>query len=96
VLESFTAGSFEPRTGETFTPVIGEHRLETELAEVAVVGPGGDSGRAPFSLMFLAPPEPVWGQATYRVTNEILGAFELFLVPLGAENGRMRYQAIFT
>ena len=96
MLETFTAGTFEPRTGETFVLELGEHRLGTELGEVAVVGPGGESGRAQFSLMFLGPPEPVWSQGTYRVTNEALGTFDLFLVPLGPENGRMRYQAIFT
>jgi hypothetical protein len=30
------------------------------------------------------------------MVNEKLGTFDIFIVPLGAEAGRMRYEAIFT
>jgi hypothetical protein len=34
-------------------------------------------------------------QHIYRLEHEQLGALALFLVPLGPEQGRMRYGAIF-
>jgi hypothetical protein len=35
-------------------------------------------------------------QRTYDFRNERLGSFELFIVPIGPEDGAMRYEAVFT
>jgi hypothetical protein len=68
-----------------------------ELARVT--GPGQTSGgeaRQAFSLLFLGPLSPQYlVQHTYRLEHEQMGTLEIFLVPLGPENGRMRYEAIF-
>lgn len=74
----------------------GTDRLVIQLAEVEVVGPGSDAGRVQFSLTFTGPVAPLWGQRTYRLNNRALGAFDLFLVPLGARDEQMLYQAVFT
>jgi hypothetical protein len=53
--------------------------------------------RNPFSLQFLGPVSQQYlQQHTYPMVNETLGTLDIFIVPLGAEAGRMRYEAIFT
>ncbi len=53
--------------------------------------------RRPFSLMFLGPVSQQYLlQATYHLEHAQMGAFDLFIVPLGLQQGRMRYQAIFS
>ena len=71
-----------------------------DLQLVSVTGLGATTGtgtRAPFSLHFLGPVSQQYlQQHTYQMVNETLGTFDIFIVPLGAEAGRMRYEAIFT
>ena len=53
--------------------------------------------RTPFSLHFLGPiSQQYLLQNTYPMVNKTLGTLDIFIVPLGAEAGRMRYEAIFT
>ena len=98
VLETFTAATFQPHVGETF-----HLRLEglppadlilltaTELPASAV-----GQRRMPFSIEFRGPAAPIFPQATYRLEHAGLGAFDLFLVPVGADPEGVRYEAIFT
>jgi hypothetical protein len=100
VLDQLTSADFSPYLHQTFTV-----RLESlepialELAGVTELESGGaEPGprRRPFSLLFLGPVSHQYLlQHIYRLEHEQLGAFELFLVPLGPEGGRMRYEAVF-
>ncbi len=49
-----------------------------------------------FSLIFLGPREPALPQGTYRLEHAALGPFDLFIVPMGAEDGGRRYEAAFS
>jgi len=49
----------------------------------------------PFSLVFLGPARPVLAQRIYSLENEALGRLEIFLVPIGADSGGVKYEAIF-
>ena len=51
--------------------------------------------RVPFSLLFHGPPTPILPQRIYPVDHGAIGAFELFLVPLGPDRVGMRYEAVF-
>ena len=51
--------------------------------------------RAPFSLVFRGPGEPVLAQRLYALDNETLGRLEIFLVPIGPDDEGMRYEAVF-
>ena len=51
--------------------------------------------REPFSLVFLGPARPVLPQRIYPLENEALGRLEVFLVPIGADAGGVKYEAIF-
>ena len=72
--------------------------IDLQLVSVTELGAATGTGtRAPFSLHFLGPVSQQYlQQHTYQVVNETLGTFDIFIVPLGAEAGRMRYEAIFT
>jgi hypothetical protein len=72
--------------------------IDLQLVSVTELGTTPQTGaRAPFSLHFLGPVSQHYlQQHTYPMTNETLGVFDIFIVPLGAEAGRMRYEAIFT
>lgn len=83
--------SFKVRLGSK-----GEHHLE--LVSAAEVGlHSSQAVRHPFSLQFLGPPSNQYlQQHTYRLEHETLGDMDIFIVPLGPEAGRMRYEAIFS
>jgi hypothetical protein len=88
MLETFTAETFSPHLKSTFRIADGP---EVQLDEVRELGAARDEGRAPFSLAFSGPTEPVLAQQTYQVAHDELGSFELFLVPLGPGV----YEAVF-
>jgi hypothetical protein len=47
-----------------------------------------------FSVLLLGPPERI-EQATYPMTHPELGRFDLFMVPVAAEDGGIVYEAVF-
>lgn len=76
--------------------------VRLELTAVTETGPGRPEGVAAapprgecFSLLFDGPADPPLAQRTYRLAHERLGAFDLFLVPVGAEHGARQYEAVF-
>jgi hypothetical protein len=92
---------FEGRVGEQFevsadgvAPVPMELAEATESTEPGGTGPQGQE-RLQFSLVFRGPLEPVLPQAIYGLDHDALGHLDLFLVPIGAAAGAMRYQAAF-
>lgn len=97
-LESLTIGDFRERVGETFAATADEGRtLALTLRSVdALPRPLGDQGREPFSLEFTDSSKDHVPQQTVAVEHPSLGAFELFVVPLGPGDQGTRYEAIFT
>ena len=104
MLESLTPDSFAPLVGATFRidPGGGVEPIPVVLGEMVRsprrggFGPNGAPVREePFSLVFLGPIRPVLPQRIYPLSHETLGRLELFLVPIGPEEGRMRYEAVF-
>jgi hypothetical protein len=100
VLDQLTSADFSPYLHQTFTVRLeGVEPILLELASITDLGSGGaEPGprRGPFSLLFLGPVSQQYLlQHIYRLEHEQRGALELFLVPLGLEGGRMRYEAVF-
>jgi hypothetical protein len=101
VLDRLTATSFASAIGETFALDAGElGRLELELVESQLHDPDGpaedSSGRrAPFSLVFHGPVEPLLPQSIYRVEHDSVGAIEIFIVPIGRDEAGTSYEAVF-
>ncbi len=98
-LSLLTVSDFRPHVGSGFR-LHADDVLEVELVEAD--DPGGSSGatperpRAPFSVVFLGPRDPVLPQRIYRLEHEELGALDLFLVPIGRDAAGVRYEAVFT
>lgn len=97
MLETFTHDTFAGRLNEPFVIRLDDGgTIETRLAEARTWGSGTDNHRVPFTLTFRGPLSPVLPQRIYRMENEGIGAFELFLVPVGSNGGEMQYEAVFT
>lgn len=112
-LEALTAADFRDVLGTRFlltaSPPDGGPRVsfQAELANVTEDANGNpEASRAPFSLLFHGPLDPVLPQGIYRLEQERFGAIELFIVPIGpaepagsAEPAKalaMRYEAVFS
>jgi hypothetical protein len=109
-LETLTAADFRDHQGTRFqvTAVSAEDgspgSFDAELVDVTEYPANAlGSFRAPFSVIFHGPLEPVMPQGTYRLEHEQFGGLEIFLVPVGpeasGESGEaptaMRYEAVF-
>ncbi len=99
MLESFTVRTFSGRVGAAFRihpgggdPLDVELITATDLSE----RPGEASRGRPFSIVFRGPKDVPLPQRTYRVKHREIGAFDLFLVPIGPDEKGLRYEAIFT
>ncbi len=97
-LGTATAQTFSPHEGTSFL-VLGPEAggAVLHLREVRALGRQPHAPRAePFSLVFVGPPEPRLEQRIYELEHDALGAFELFLVPIGFDPaGGLRYEAVF-
>ena len=48
-----------------------------------------------FSLVFMAPQDTPPEQHLYKLEHAVLGSMELFLVPIGADERGVRFEAVF-
>ena len=91
-----TAATFAPHRGSEFQ--LTEHASGRALRLDEVTAYGGQPGAPrsdPFTLVFSGD-GPVLDQRTYRLEHAVLGALEIFLVPIGQDaDGRVRYEAVF-
>ncbi len=72
--------------------------IDLELVSVTELGARSQpETRTPFSIHFLGPVSPQYLiQSTYHFEHHQMGVLDLFIVPLGPERGRMRYEAILS
>ena len=103
MLDALTLATFADCIGQTFLmSAVPDRSFPLALVEarsLASAGTRAEAGlrsREPFSLIFRGPGEPVMPQRIYALTHDSLGNLELFLVPIGPDQGGMLYQAIFT
>jgi hypothetical protein len=98
MLETFEIGTFAPHLGEKFRIQAADSPwAEMTLIEATALGQDTASAgrRAPFSIVFRGARDRVLPQRIYRVEHEAIGAFDLFLVPIGPDQEGMRYEAVF-
>jgi len=92
---------------ESFRGLVGDHfrvRLAPEdvvtlaLMEVSEQGRGTSSAQAGdfFALLFNGPVSRPLAQGTYAFEHALIGAFALFIVPIGAGSDGFRYEAVFS
>lgn len=94
MLESFTLETFAPLVGSGFRLHAPGGPIDLVLAEATGLPPRPRS-RLPFALLFRQPAGVLVPQQAYPVDHPDLGAFELFIVPLGPDAEGMRYEAVF-
>ncbi|MGA9525319.1 MAG: hypothetical protein WBV82_27920 [Myxococcaceae bacterium] len=87
---------FAPLQGTTFVLQGPSGPVPLELVGVSALRGGLPGQRAPFSLLFLGPDATHLPQQIWPLEHDVLGRLELFLVPVGPAEGRMRYEAIFS
>lgn len=98
-LDQLQSSDFSPYLNDRFLIRLpGIEPIELELVSVTEAGARAMPGlRPPFSIHLLGPDSTQYLlQHTYHLEHPKLGDFDLFLVPLGPERGRMRYEAILT
>jgi hypothetical protein len=101
VLDRLTATDFAPAVGDKFTLDGGDAGpLEFELLAVRLHDPGApaeaaNGTRAPFTLTFSGPPEPMLEQSIYRIEHASLDPMEIFIVPIGRDDAATSYEAVF-
>lgn len=100
-MQWLTHADFADRVGDGFevvredgSPVSLTLVSTTEGTEAGGVGPDGAT-RLQFSLEFHGPADTPLPQATFRLVNDQIGELDLFLVPLGPQDGSIRYEAAF-
>jgi hypothetical protein len=88
---------FEPLVDSDFImPLDDGTEVVLKLTEVMPSRfPGAPNGRKPFSLSFLSQDPRVFDQNMYRLNNERLGQFELFLVPAAKDDSGVSYHSTF-
>jgi hypothetical protein len=100
MLESFTVRTFSGHLGSTFRlhPESSDS-LEVELVSATDLSESPDgkaAGRGrPFSIVFRGPGDVLLPQRIYRMEHPEIGAFDLFLVPIGPDEKGLCYEAVF-
>lgn len=86
-------GDFENRVGRTFTVQAGGHTLSLVLRACQEL-PGSRREGGAFRLEFAGPLNPQLGQGVFafQVDHD---SFGIFIVPLGAGQKSMRYEALY-
>jgi hypothetical protein len=99
-LNRLTRDDFDARIGDMFGLYLGgDETLSLELVSSESLPSGivDDATRTPFSLIFRsAGVRTHVPQRIYTVSHDELGAMQIFLVPIGPDDGGMRYEAVFT
>jgi hypothetical protein len=85
--------AFAASVGSAFRVDLGAGEAELRLIELRdrPSPPRSES----FALLFHGPPAPILPQRTYSLSHPALGAFDLFLVPIGRDGERTQYEAVF-
>jgi hypothetical protein len=103
MLDTFTIHTFAPLLHDPFRvvqeagPGLALELVEVkEMADTGPRDPRVGQRRTPFSLLFRGPRAVILPQQIVRLEHATLGAFDLFIVPLGPDAEGHRYEAIFT
>jgi hypothetical protein len=94
-VEDLTVERFAAHLNDRFTVVHQTTRADMTLVEATAHARRGPNERTPFALLFHGPLAPVLPQATYRFEHPAFPPLDIFIVPVGPEGDRMRYEAIF-
>ena len=88
---------FAPHLNQTFMVEIDHVRTPFVLVEARPLQQRPVPGmlREPFSLLFHNEAAVVFPQRTYSISNQDMGEFGIFLVPIARDKNGFIYQAVF-
>ncbi|MGO9603603.1 MAG: DUF6916 family protein [Candidatus Binataceae bacterium] len=89
-----TGAIFAPHLNSGFRVQMAPNQV-VEMTLVTVTDKGSSPEMESFILNFLAPPDAPIRQGTYRMGHDILGEFDLFIVPIGRDARGVTYEAVF-
>lgn len=101
MLQELTIADFSPYVGTRFKLRLATGgSLEVELVEATPLGmtgarPAHLAPRGSFSVVFLAAKDAPLPQQIYHVEHEVMGEFDIFLVPIGRTATGLKCEAIF-
>lgn len=97
MMQDLTQQGLAKMVNESVYLVDGEKKVELQVVECKPLNARGRAAgqREPFSLIFRGPKNPVLPQRIYQIDFGALGAFDIFIVPVGPDDGGMLYEAIF-
>ena len=92
--EALTQEAFADQIDTKFTLILeGFDPIELKLSQVSdLIESNGAEG---FSIVFKGSGEFVLRQNTYRLEHDVMGAFEILLVPIGKDEQGVDYEAVF-
>ena len=94
---TLTEEEFSKHRGTKFRVKLDAQEIELDLAEVKgyPADTNEQGGMERFSVFFTGPRDAFLPQNLYPLEHEHMGEFELFLVPISANNQGFRYEAVF-
>ncbi len=96
-LDDLSFARFSELLQTRFRVVLGEGgSIDLTLAKARLIRPraAGSPGES-FSLVFQGPADRFLAQQIYRFEHERIGAFDLFIVPIGSTGAETQYEAVF-
>ena len=91
-MQNALASTFSEHVNTPFRVNYGSATMDLELTEVSDYS---DDHQIRFSLVFRGPHEPLLPQQIYPFEHDQLGAFDLFIVPVGRDEEGLQYEAVF-
>ena len=94
MLGTLKHGDYARQLNTKFNVAVEENEpLELELVEVSELKTGG--GQESFSLLFHGAKDKFLPQKLYELEHDTLGQGSIFLVPVGAKDEVIEYEAVF-
>lgn len=92
-----TEEEFSKHIGTEFYVKFGEGEARLTLAEVKgyMPEPTEEKKMERFSVFFDGPADSILPQQTLQMRHEMMGEFDMFLVPIGGDEKVFRYEAVF-
>lgn len=97
-LEQLKEEVFAQHLNTKFYVPADDGRIELELVKVLGDKSSLDKieGVERFSIYFLGPVDIYLPQSTYRLEHDSLGQLDIFIVPVGVQDRRYQYEAVFS
>jgi hypothetical protein len=96
-LHLLEVADFQPLLNQTlyihFSPDI---KMAATLIQVTELNGYSMLNRKPFSFVLLTENKMHFPQSTYIIEHPVKGELPVFLVPVGIEDNRMKYEAVFS